>query len=374
MKTVVQVVLNLGHGGMESMAVALAGGLDRRQFRSVVVALDAGGEHEGVLRDAGVESHVLSGRRLWSPGFHWELAALLRRLKADVVHTHHFSPLLHTLPAMRLAGVTRRVHTEHSYQYLEPRRDYRRVLRVIGAMTHAFVVVARSMHAFYKEHVRVGEKRLQVIPNGVDTDLFTPSRKSVEQRRRALGVPAQAYLVGTAGRFFPEKDYGTLLRGFAGIAVTNPDAHLAMIGDGPERGSLEALAASFGDDIAMRIHFLGWRTDLPDLLPLLDTFVLSSRSEGLPLVALEALACGVPLVGTPVGDLPDVVSDGTMQAGFLFPIGDHGSLTQALAALADDTARARFAKAGRSRVLQRYSQAAMVNSYTRAYHGLEVTT
>lgn len=373
MKTVVQVILNLGHGGMEAMAVSLAAGLDRERFRSVVIALDAGGEYEGVLRDSGVDSHVLSGRRLWSPGFHWELAALLRRLNADVVHTHHFSPLLHSLPAMRLAGVSRRIHTEHSYQYLEPRRDCRRVLRVIGAMTHAFVLVARSMQAFYRDHVRVGERRLRVIPNGVDTDLYKPSRQRVEERRRELGVPPEGYLVGTAGRFFPEKDYGTLLRGFAAFAASHPGAHLVMIGDGPERRSLEALAGSCGDDIAARIHFLGWRTDLPEVLPLLDTFALSSRSEGLPLVALEALASGVPLVVTPVGDLPEVIADGTAQAGRLFPIGDHAALARALAALADEDAREVFAKAGRARVLQRYSQAAMIDSYTQAYEGLEVT-
>jgi glycosyltransferase involved in cell wall biosynthesis len=353
------------------------------------VALDAGGEHEAVLRESGVESYVLSGRRLWRPGFHWELAALLRRLKADVVHTHHFSPLLHTLPAMRLAGVARRVHTEHSYQYLEPRRDYRRVLRVIGAMTHTFALVARSMRSYYTDAVRIGEHRLRIIPNGVNTDLFkpsnenasngtassgTPSSTTVAERRHEIGVPANAYVVGTAGRFFPEKDYGTLLRGFAGFAGMHPDAHLAMIGDGPERPSLEALAASFGEDIAPRIHFLGWRTDLPAVLPLLDTFALSSRSEGLPLVALEALACGVPLVATPVGDLPEVIADGAAQTGLLYPIGDHAELAYALAALADDNARAAFARAGRTRVLQRYSQAAMVDSYTRAYDGLEVTS
>jgi glycosyltransferase involved in cell wall biosynthesis len=317
---------------------------------------------------------VLSGRRLWSPGFHWELAALLRRLHADVVHTHHFSPLLHSLPAARLAGVSRRIHTEHSYQYLEPRGDCRRVLRVIGGMTHAFVLVARSMHAFYRDHVRVGERRLRVIPNGVDTDLYKPSNESVAERRQRLGVPAKAYLIGTAGRFFPEKDYGTLLRGFAAFAATHPAAHLAMIGDGPEGRSLETLAASCGDDIAARIHFLGWRTDLPDVLPLLDAFALSSRSEGLPLVALEALACGVPVVATPVGDLPEVVAEGTSQAGLLYPVGDHAALAQAFATLADDNARAAFANAGRARVLRRYSHAAMVDSYTRAYEGLEVTS
>lgn len=372
MKTVVQVLLNLGHGGMESMAVALAQGLDRDRYRPVIVALDAGGEHETILRDAGIETHVLPGRRLWSPRFHWELAALLRKLDADIVHTHHFSPLLHSLPAARVARVRRRIHTEHSYQYLEPRRDYRRVLRWIGAMTHAFVVVAQSMESFYRHRVRVAARRLQVIPNGVDTDAFKPSSNCLEMRRQITGVEGEAYLIGTAGRLFPEKDYGTLLRGFAKFAAVQPNAHLALIGEGPERSTLEALAASTGDGIAERIHFLGWRTDLRDILPALDTFVLSSRSEGLPLVALESLACGVPVVATPVGDLPAVIGANGSQAGILYPIGDSAALADALRVLADRTLRRGFGAAGRRRVVQRYSQSAMVNSYTRAYEGLEV--
>lgn len=369
MKTVVQVLLNLGHGGMESMAVALARGLDRDRFRSVVVALDGGGEHEVPLRDAGVESHVLSGRRLWSPGFHWELARLLRKLGADVVHTHHFSPLLHSLPAARLARVRRRIHTEHSYQYLEPRRDYRRVLRVIGAMTHAFVLVAKSMQSYYLDHVRVGGRRLRVIPNGVDTNFYKPSQEDVKRNRQTLGVPPGAYLVGTAGRFFPEKDYGTVIRGFAALAASHPDAHLAMIGDGPERPALEVLAGGLTEGISARVHFLGWRTDLHEVLPALDTFVLSSKSEGLPLVALEALACAVPVVATPVGDLPEVLAAG----GMLYPVGDHAGLAKALTVLSDADIRRGYGQAGRSRVLERYSQAAMVNSYSRAYEGLEET-
>jgi glycosyltransferase involved in cell wall biosynthesis len=239
-------------------------------------------------------------------------------------------------------------------------------------MTHAFVLVARSMQAYYRDTVRLGARRLRVIPNGVDTDGFTPSKRNVEHRRHIEGVQANSYLVGTAGRFFPEKDYGTLLRGFAALAATNPTAHLAMIGDGPERPSLEALAQSLGETIAPRIHFLGWRTDLVDLLPLLDVFVLSSKSEALPLVALEALACGVPIVVTPVGDLPDVVADNGSRAGVLFPIGDAAALAGALAELADPTTRAALATRGRARVIQRYSQAAMVRSYANAYEGLEV--
>lgn len=367
--TIVQVLLNLGHGGMESMAVNLARGLDPQRFRVVVVALDAGGEHETPLRQAGIEYHVLGGRRFWHPGFHWSFGRLLRTLGADVVHTHHFGCLVHSLPAAWLARVPRRVHTEHSYQYLEPRADYRRVLRGLSAVSDAFVVVGQSMRAYYEERVRVSTQRLRVIPNGIDTERYRPRRRTdAGAARRALGVPPDAYLIGTAGRFFPEKDYCTLLRGVAALSNTRADAHLVMIGEGPERSTLEALVAALG--IASRVTFLGWRTDLAQVLPALDVFVLSSRSEGLPLVALEALACSVPVVATPVGDVPHVVEDG--RTGLLFPVGDAAALASALTVLADSGSRRVLGIAGREQVLARYSQSAMVDAYARAYDAEEV--
>jgi glycosyltransferase involved in cell wall biosynthesis len=350
---------------MEAMAVNLARGLDPTRFRSIVVALDAGGEHEEALRQSGIEHYVLGGRRLWHPGFHWGLARILRKVRATVVHTHHLGPLAHALVATWLARVPRLVHTEHSYQYLEPRPDYRRWLRWASARSEAFVVVGQSMHAYYRDCVKVLPRRLRVIPNGIDTERYRPA-PDVARARRALGLPAESFLVGTAGRFFPEKDYATLLRGVATLARTRPDARLVMIGDGPERPALEALAGSLG--VAERVRFLGWRTDLADLLPALDVFVLSSRSEGLPLVALEALACAVPVVATPVGDLPDVVTEG--RTGMLFPVADPGALARALTSLAAaGTVRHSLGVAGRALVMARFSQQAMVQGYARAYEG-----
>ncbi len=363
--TVVQVVLNLGHGGMEATAVNLAQGLDPERFRAVIVALDAGGEHEDTLRQSGIEYHVLGGRRFWQPGFHWGLARLLRTVNAAVVHTHHFASLVHTVPAVRLARVRRVIHTEHSYQYLEPRPDYRRVLRWLSAASDVFVVVGHALQPYYRDAVRVAARRLRVIPNGIDTERYRPAPDAAA-RRHALGLPAAALLVGTAGRFFPEKDYATLLRGLAAACEARAGLHLLLLGDGPERPALESLAAQLG--LGDRVSFLGWRTDLPRLLPLLDVFVLSSRSEALPLVALEALACAVPVVATPVGEVPEVVTDG--ETGVLFPVGDAAALGRVLTHLADASARRlALGRAGRARVIERYSQQAMVHGYVRAYEG-----
>lgn len=359
---IVQVLLNLGRGGMEAMAVGLAIALQRGGQRSVVIALDAGGEHEAVLRDAGVRYHVMNGRKFRNPTAHLRLLRLLRAEGAVAVHTHHFATLLHTLPAVKLAGVRRLVHTEHSFQYLRDRRDARWLLRGMSWMSDGFAVVGTEMQPFYRDAVRVPVDRLHVVENGVDPDRYRRPA-DVEAARARLGLPG-GFLVGTAGRMFPEKDYGVLIRGAQLASEWLPDLQLVLIGDGPDRPDLERLASTLG--VRDRILFLGWRRDIPDILPLLDVFALSSQHEGLPLVILEAMAAGLPIVSTPVGDLPHVVPDG--DAALFYPIGVPAALAEHLLRLATDTElRARLGSAGNQRVRSFYSHESMVARYLELY-------
>lgn len=360
--SVVHVLLNLGRGGMEAMAVGLASSLQRSGRRAVVIALDAGGEHEALLREANVGYHVLDGRHFRSPRFHLRLARILRAERARVVHTHHFATLVHALPAIKLAGVRRLVHTEHSFQYLRERSDIRWTLRGMSWLSDGFVVVGSEMKAFYRDRVRVPADRLHVVQNGVDADRYGRP-VDVDFARARLGLPA-GFLVGTAGRLFAEKDYAVLIRALQLVTPHRPDVRLVLIGDGPERTDLENLASTLG--IRDRVHFLGWRHDVPELLPLIDVFALSSRHEGLPLVILEAMAAGLPIVSTPVGDLPQVVPAG--EAGLYYPIGAPDALADHLLQLAaDPTLRARLGSAGAARVRRLYSHDTMVQRYLQLY-------
>ncbi len=357
-RPLVQVLLNLDRGGLEAVAVDLAVALRGAGFRPVLVALDAGGVHEPVLRREQIEYYVMGGRRLRDPRFTLALVSLFRHLKPLVVHTHHFSPLLHTLAAAKLARVPRLVHTEHSLEYLRSRRDYRIALRLMSRWCDAFVVVGSTQRAFYHSAVGIPERRLRVITNGVDTEVFRPVADRAAARR-AAGLPA-GVLIGTAGRLFPEKDYGTLVRAMQHVS----GADLVFIGDGPERASLEGLTVSLG--LTPRVHFVGWRSDVATLLPALDVFVLCSLHEGLPLVVLEAMAAGVPVVATPVGDLPLVVVEGV--TGYLVGVGDAAALGSRLRALVQDAALGEaLGRAGRHRIEERYSRATMVRSYREAY-------
>jgi glycosyltransferase involved in cell wall biosynthesis len=358
---VVQVLLNLGKGGMETMAVNLACRADRARFRVVLLALDAGGEHESILAAANVEYHVLGGRRPFAPGFHWRVVSLLRRLETSVLHTHHFAPLLHVLPGATLAGVSRVVHTEHSYRYLEPRRDYRRALRWASRRCDVFVVVAESMASYYRDAVGVAARRVRVIPNGIDVRRFQPTDRASARAR--LGLPPGP-LFGTAGRLFPEKRPQDLLEALARVRRTVPDAHLVFVGDGPERPQLTRLASSLG--LTGAVTFAGWQTDQAPWLAALDAFLLPSETEGLPLAVLEAMASGTPVVTTPVGDLPRVVRPG--RDGLHVPVADIEALAAAMLRLAGDPGlRAQMGQSARESVVAQYDEALMVERYQELY-------
>ena len=361
--TVVQVVLSIDRGGLEAMAVDLAVALRARGVRSAMVMLDEGGRLESRLRDHDVEYHVLGGRRLGDPRFHVSLASLLRRLRPSVLHTHHFSPLLAASAARLMIGAPRLVHTEHSFEYLKERPDIRRALSALSRSCAVFSVLGEQMVPFYAEQVRVPASRLAVIPNGVDLARFVPAADR-RAERQALGLPPDAFLVGTAGRLEEEKNYGLLVRAFARAFAARDDAALVIAGDGTEREPLERLVAELG--LGDRVRFLGWRTDVPRIVAALDLFALSSRHEGLPMAILEAMASRVPVVSTAVGNIPLVVRDG--ENGLLAPAGDETAYADALARAAADRGRvAALGAAARATVERDYSQDTMVSRYLQAY-------
>jgi len=181
--------------------------------------------------------------------------------------------------------------------------------------------------------LRAGARAVETIPNGVDLDLFRP---------RAEGPPPDPVTVLSVGRFAPQKNNAGLLRAAAGAArkVSRP-FRLELVGDGPERGSLAALAGALG--LADRVAFLPWqpREALLARYQGAHLLALASYEEGMPNVVLEAMACGLPILGTRIGGTEELVSDG--DNGLLVPPGDEAALAGALAALVeDDGLRARM--------------------------------
>jgi glycosyltransferase involved in cell wall biosynthesis len=250
----------------------------------------------------------------------------------------------------------------------------------------AFVAVSATTEAEARRDGDVDPRKLSTIENGIDLSRFALAPEAQRQLRaevRAeLGLPDRAFVVGTVGRLVREKNQPLLVRAMA--PLLSERARLIIVGDGPERAALEQALAQLGER-ARFVHPLGARSDVPRLLHALDVFALSSDSEGLPLVIVEAMAAALPVVSTSVGGIPAVIVDthaagapnadsaqpGGKATGFLVPRGDAAALTAAFERLAAAPSLGiSCGEEGRRRALARYSAERMVNDYFAIYQRL----
>jgi len=260
--------------------------------------------------------------------------------------------------AARVARVPA-VHTFHGIHYAGYRaglgRAYLALERRLARLTKAIVHVSESQ-AVEAAALGLAPPSSRVIVNGIDAARIVASARLRAEARRALELDQEALVVGTVARFDPVKRLDVLLRAFTLVSTRHPAARLVIIGDGPERARLSALAVSLG--IEDRVRFPGFIAEASRLLSALDLYASASRKEGLPLAILEAMASGLPVVATRVSGHVDVVAQSV--TGLLVTADDHRALGQAmLDLLAESRRRAEMGAAGRRRVEERFSASRM---------------
>ena len=196
----------------------------------------------------------------------------------------------------------------------------------------------------------VPPERVALIRNGVDVQAFEPGRDCAAFRDR-IGVPRDAPLVGFVGRLAPEKGPDLFVRAADKIARQRPDAHFALVGDGDMALAVAALIEQLG--LRERVHMAGFASDTAEVYPALDVVLQTSRSEGMPLALLEAMACGRPVVAIGVGGVPEIVEVGT--TGLLAGAQDwEGVAIHALDLLARPERRLAMGRAARARAEQHF--------------------
>ncbi len=357
---IAHVVLSMDLGGLESIVLDLVREGRRLEQSVAVVCLERPGLLAPQVEAQGARLACLdkpSGIRLETFG---RLRSLFRELRPDVVHTHQIGALFYAGPSARRAGVPGVVHTEHGKHY--DRRRTRWLGRLAARHASRFFCVSADIAASAETSRIVPRHKLHVVSNGIDTDRFRDGDRG--SARRALGIPPGAPLIGTVGRLCEVKRHDLLLRAFQRVRARLGDAHLLLVGDGPWMGRLRELAAGLG--LTDRVHFAGYQAEPAPFLQAMDVFALTSESEGMPLVVLEAWAAGVPVVATRVGGLPELIDDG--QTGLLVDFGDEGALAHALEGLiADRPGARRLGEAGRDRVESRFSLRRMADAYHRHY-------
>ena len=348
-------------GGLESMVCELCRGLRARGHEPEVCCYDALGAYAEDLRGRGVCVHLLRRRPGVDWGYAFRLARLVRGRAVDLVHAHNATAWFYGAWAAFLA---RRplVYTEHDRSFPPPPR-IQALHRLLARLTRAVVAVSGEVADNLRRYEGIDDVR--VIPNGVDGHRFRPASEGERSaRRRALGLGEGEVVLGTVGRLDPLKDHRLLIEAVTGLEGS---WRLLVVGDGPLRAELERLVQE--RSLGGRVVFLGERRDVPELLRAMDAFVLPSRSEGLPMALLEAMACGLPVVATRVGGIPEAVREG--EGGLLCDPGDSGGLRDALCRLiSDPPLRRRLGRGARVAFERRFSLQRMVEGYERLYLSL----
>jgi len=358
---IVHVLSSFGVGGQERVALDLAS-WQRRQGQRVIAVSVADGP-EGPLAEAFRANGVETFNVPKGPGVDvqlpFRLAKVFTHVGIDVVHTHNPHALVYGAPAASLARAAS-VHSKHGMNPDTARRLWLR--RSVSTLVDAYVAVTPALARAALDARETSAERLHVIPNGVDLSRFVPDPAARERVRAELGILPSAWVVGTVGRLAPEKNQALLLR--AMMPLLDERRQLVIVGDGPERAALTALAAeSWRSEYC---HLVGARSDVERYLAAFDVFALSSVTEGLPLVLLEAMATGVPVVSTEVGGIADLIERGV--SGVLVPSNDEQELRRQLLFLANfPTAALRLGAAGRKSALAKYSLEQMAERYQALY-------
>lgn len=297
-----------------------------------------------------------------------QVRSLIRAGDFDVVHTHMAKAgAIGRLAAMSVDPRPRLVHTFHGhvldgYFSAPAAQAYLRIERWLARRTDVLVAVSDQTRDRLLDLGVGAPSQWRVIRPGSDLDPFLAAEPGRGCHRTRLGVPPDATLVAAIGRLAPVKDHRTLIE-----AIAQVNAHLVIGGDGPLRPELEEFVRRLG--IAERVHFAGWQRDVPSLLSEVDVVALTSTSEGTPLALIEAQAAGLPVVATDVGGVRDIIVEG--RTGFLVKCGDVGSIAAAIERLAaDPELRTRLGAAGRTRVVENYSQWTSPGQMSELYRDL----
>lgn len=260
-----------------------------------------------------------------------EVARIIRENGIDILHTHGYRADITGFIASRMAGIPV-VATVHGWTPISLKLScYEKLDRFFLKRFNTIHCVSRQLYDEFKRIVSDGQ-RLAYLPNAVPS-LKMPIKQRVVARKH-LNFPEEGIAILSVGRLSPEKGLDLLLEAFAVLCRNDDNICLVIVGDGPLKEALTSQVRQLG--IESRVIFTGFLRNVDDWYAAADLFVLSSHTEGLPMVLLEAMATGLPVVTTAVGGIPDIICNG--ENGMLVPAGDVGAIVSAIGMSIKDTA------------------------------------
>jgi glycosyltransferase involved in cell wall biosynthesis len=361
-------ITDLRLGGAERCLLELAVGLDRQRFHPIVYTLEPPPKREQAsglpaLRAADIEVHCLGARGNWDIlRVLRDLTRLLSAQQPGIVQTFLFHANLVGRIAARRA---RAGHVVSGIRVAEPCRRWRLwAERLTDRLVDRHVCVSQAVAQFAQTKAGLPPEKLVVIPNGVDLQRYPAPRPA---DLRTCGIGAGRRVVACVGRLDRQKGLSWLIRSAPAWLGRLPRTDLLLVGEGPLRRKLERLCRRSG--IADRVHFAGWRPDVPEILAASDLLVLPSAWEGMPKVVLEAMASRLPVVSTDVEGVRELL--GPAAADQTVRYGDSEALTEKVVSFIEDSRRAaELGTENRRRAEDQFTIPRMVVAYERLWESL----
>jgi glycosyltransferase involved in cell wall biosynthesis len=360
------IIDHLGQGGAQRQLLEVGRLLPRDQVSLQVVSLSTRKtDYAAPLRDAGIQlTLVPQGSKFSSFSTCQAVAAILSQLQPDVVQTWLFEAGVYG----RLAALWTRcpvVVAAVRNTIDDLKWHHRLVTRLLSYGTTCTTVNADAMRSGFVS-LGIPESKIRTIRNGIDLRVFPRVPKDPEEIE-SWGIPNGSTIVAMAARMAPQKDYVTFLRAAKLVVARAPNTYFLLIGDGPDRGHIEATIRELG--IQTRAKLLGVRHDVWTILNNIDIFVLSTHFEGCSNVIMEAMAAGKPVVATPAGGNAELVSDG--RTGLMTPIGDPRAMADRILELILNRELARsMGIAGRKKIEDEFSIERTVSETVALYQEL----
>ncbi len=364
---ILHIVEDLKIGGLERVLASIVLTLDPSKYDVQVWCLSRGGAVAEELIARGIALRILKMDSYHRP---LQIAALARLMKTEqfaIIHTHgYFASTFGRLAAIlaRISVVITHVHsTYHDYG-----KRNRLIERVLSYFTDRIICISRAVETFVTVDEGIRKIKTCLIYNGVDFPVSIDADRCRREVRNSLGIDAAAIVITVVASLTANKGHRLLLEAFAQVFRTHPTVRLAIVGGGPLRQEIEAAARKLAID--QSVSLLGVRNDVFELLRASDIFVLPSQNrEGLGVALIEAMAAGLPVIGTNLGGIPEIIVEG--ENGFLVAPGSPGQLADALVKLVDNQGlRVSMGRRGRELYEEKFTLSEMIHRIETLYDQL----
>ena len=377
--TVAQIVSGLGFsGGVERVVYELASNLDSDCYRVVICCLSKYGRLGKKLEKQGIPVFVFKGKSSINPRYIfqnlrtvWQLKNLLRREEVQIVQTHEFFSGTIGRIAAKLAGTPITVLMLHNKDWWK-KRIHILVDWILSKWTDIIITNSYSVKKFIINYHRINQEKITVIYNGIEAGKFIIPKDKIIEKRDELCLQPDIHTLCIVGSLALRKGHIFLIKALPAVVNQFPNLRLLIAGDDIplEKSTKKDIFQLLNTlQLTENVDFLGLRTDIPEILSIIDIFILPSIIEGFGLAIAEAMAAGKPVVASNVDGIKEVVEDGV--TGILVPPQNTEALANAILYLLNNPRKAvAMGKAGRKRVKQLFTVEKMVSRWDELYQHL----